>query len=408
MNKKTKDVYKKLATGELEKELKKLKEKVDNKSAKKEQYEEMQKLEKIIANKDKIKDTIEIKKELSQAARKIENVVYLRKRQEENSAKEVELDNQATELQSKKKEIADKIKSLSTSPEKNKEAIEKEKLKLSQITEELNDNNNKFMMIKSKQERLETVAENEYNKLSDEKLNELYNNIKNKENKCELALSTLLEGRDIETVQEKFKKFKNGTFDVYQGINKRTEKLKREKTEQGSEEIEIDENQEQNIERETEKALERYEEENKLKQNNKSVAITKTNEFAEKHPRIAKIINWIKGIGNKNKAKQEYDNEEKSNNSREKFAEKVKMSNKDRENGILNDKIIKDLISSKDEEFNKIFGEIVEKGIDKYQDEKSESLLQKQKEQKEEAMKRQNEKYGEDYSKNSGDEQEIG
>ena len=84
------------------------------------------------------------------------------------------------------------------------------------------------------------------------------------------------------------------------------------------------------------------------------------------------------------------------------------MSNKDRENGILNDKIIKDLISSKDEEFNKIFGEIVEKGIDKYQDEKSESLLQKQKEQKEEAMKRQNEKYGEDYSKNSGDEQEIG
>ena len=35
MNKKTKDVYKKLATGELEKELKKLKEKVDNKSAKK-------------------------------------------------------------------------------------------------------------------------------------------------------------------------------------------------------------------------------------------------------------------------------------------------------------------------------------------------------------------------------------
>lgn len=379
MRKKYEEMYNKFKNGESDKKLEELKNKIQNKVATQDEYKEVRRIEKVKGNITKVENIIKLQENLKEEANKIEKQIY-QIEQDSKLVKELdkkvkETEKELEQLEKERDLVSAKLKSASTEEKKDLT------IKLKDINSKIDNNNEKYQ--KSLQEKL-TIQNREkndkYAKMSIGELKKQYNNLKNKESKCNLAIINLLKGRDWDDIEQNMDKYQNRDFTK----KKQVKENKNTKKELTNEEIKEIEN---NLQKESEEVLK----EAKQKVNNEEEKATETSlkevsKFAQKHPRLAKIGNWLKNIVSKKTA----NNDTKATTDTKK--EETIQNNK------YEEKVMKAIINSNENDFKKQLRDISEKGYEEYAKNRAN---EKMKQAKQQAYDREKAKYGEKYAKRS-------
>lgn len=393
-----KELYEKLKDKKLDSDLKDLSLKIENKTIKKEEYDEYKRLCRIKENMHKIKNLIEFKEILNEEQREISEEIKNRKeRENQEKSSDIELE----ELE-KEQEKLNEEKSIIEKQLKNKELKEEEKTELSkkriELIKKLEENSHNYMIIKSKSNEKSSSNDNSKSKFKDMSYEELEirrDNVLNKISKVNMAASRLVEGKSWNAIEVTLDNWTWKNRKLTSKDGKIKEKINNAKAMQGNTKTDLKQGNRESSAKGNRKPENK---ENNAKGNKKSenkesekeeTSLVVTSEFDKKHPVIAKIKNFFKGIG-----KGLY------NIFYEVTEEKIKTEEKIEEN------------KKEDEDFKKYLKEIAEKGYKGIEKDKQKMQEDRERKSKEEAYKRfkeaklaaynrEAEKYGKEYANKS-------
>ena len=357
--KKWEEEYNKYQNGNMNSKKKELKNKVDSKTASREEYEELKKIVKIENNVPKVKNILELRGKLQKQSDEIKSeIAKIEDLQKANKEKE-SIEKEFSELEKEKKEIKQKQKNPDLSEEEKKGLSEK----LSKVNGKIEENNSKY--VKNQKVFLDSK---EVSKASKEELKKKSFVIGSKISKCNMVAGNLMKGLNWDAIEVKLDNWKDKKFTSKEKITDMAKEDNVGKTEEIKEaEGKIKDSEKdlsEKIINETEKMLE--------EENKEETAMTEVSEFAKKHPRLAKIGNWFKE-NVVSRLKKEEKQEPKEEN------QEPKGENQE---------------TQTDNEFKKYLKEVAEKGMDQIKKDK----LQQAKEQ---AYKRETEKFGKEYAEKS-------
>ncbi len=335
--------YNELKSGNLDQDIQQLKQKVEQKSATREEYKEYNKLLKIKDNMPKIANILEYKGKISEEITKIEKELEALKKLEyinENSEKlnntSKVIDAKMNKISEEKLNIEKQLKNTKLTKEQREELLSKNK----ELDKEMANNNQQYVKLQKILEG-KTRLENQTPSASREDLENRKNELLQKRSKCNLVGRNLVEGLSWNSIEMNLDKWKDRTFTAKKAQTKDAETV-----ETRTEETHTGEEQEENLP-------------------------AKVSVFAKIKN---KISNLVKNI--------------------------FKSRNKEKTVEIDNDEVTKPEESEKTErdDFTKYLREVAEKG---YKEVNKEEAMKKLEELKKEAYKRETEKYGEEYAKRS-------
>ena len=386
MREKYKKMYEELKSGEKDKRLEELKNKISEKTATQQEYKEAKRIEKAKENLAKVESVMKLQGKIDAEASKvigtINRINSKNKITEELDKKLVELEEELTKIEEEKSKIQEELK---TATGKDKAVLT---LKLRETNTKIGENNSKYQ--KALQDKLniqntKDVEIEKYGQMTIEELDEKQNDLRNKSARCDLVIVNLLKGRNLDDISVQLDNYQNRTFKSDEKLSNRRKARKEDKTKDAEPEISDEELNEieKGLERETKKI------ENKAR---KETALTTESEFAKKHPRLAKIGNWFKNIfSKKEKSGQTVENAPKNEPKVEKNVNK--------------DKAIEDIVNANENDFKKYLKDITKNGYDKTIEEKAMEDIERRKEKlkqaKEQAYDREVAKLGKDYAEKS-------
>lgn len=395
MRKKWEDIYNKYQNGEMDVRLEELKNKVSEKTANQEEYKEIRRIEKIKSNLKMINNIRELQNKLDEEADRLEEEII-----KGNDGKTIakldkeleKLEEELNKLNAEKEKIQEKIKA-------SKDEEEKEKLesKLKDIDKKIEQNNSKYSENRKDREELVKDNENKDDKMSLKDKKNKWNMIKNKSVKCELAMINLLNGRDWDCIEKKLDEYKDIKFTSKQKVTNVAKNIKdarnKERTSETSERTSRSEERTSGTRVRTEVSEER-------KSEVEERAMTVKSEFDEKHPILSKIKNWCVNFYKKYiDVKYEPYDDYKKRKEQELQGQKTEQTEKTKEITKKNDdRIIEDIIKSKDNQFKKYLKDYAEKGKEQLAEENRNEKIKKMKEQ---AYARESAKFGKDYAEKS-------
>lgn len=389
MREKYKKMYEELKSGEKDKRLEELKNKISEKTATQQEYKEAKRIEKAKENLAKVESVMKLQGKIDAEASKvigtINRINSKNKITEELDKKLVELEEELTKIEEEKSKIQEELK---TATGKDKAVLT---LKLRETNTKIGENNSKYQ--KALQDKLniqntKDVEIEKYGQMTIEELDEKQNDLRNKSARCDLVIVNLLKGRNLDDISVQLDNYQNRTFKSDEKLSNRIKTRREEKTKDVDPEI-SDETLteiEKGLEKETEKIVDEAK---------KETSLTTETEFAKKHPRLAKIGNWFKNMFSKKEKNVKSVTEQVKDKPEETKIEK--NTNKD--------KAIEDIVNSNENDFKKYLKDIAENGYDKTIEEKAmENMERKQeklKKAKEQAYDREVAKLGKDYAEKS-------
>ncbi len=391
-------IYGELKSGEKDKRLEELKNKINEKTATQQEYKEAKRIEKAKENLEKVESVMKLQRKVNAEILKVEGTIN---RINTNNKFSEQLDKTLIDLEEELKKIEDERRrnqeELKTATEENKATLT---AKIEEANREIEENNFKYQKaVQSKLniENTKNVELGQYGKMTIEELNEKQNDLKNKSARCDLVIVNLLKGRNLDDISVQLDNYQNRTFKCDEKLSNRRKTIKKDKVKDT--ELEMSDEKlaeiEKGLERETRKI------ENEVR---KETALTTESEFAKKHPRLAKIGNWFKNIFSKKaKSEQAVENvqEKETKIERRTKGEKETRVEKD----ANKDKVIEDIINSNENDFKKYLKDITKNGYDKTIEEKAmENIVRRQeklKQAKEQAYDREVAKLGKDYAEKS-------
>lgn len=392
MREKYKKMYEELKSGEKDKRLEELKNKIVEKTATQQEYKEAKRIEKGKENLEKVESVMKLQEKIDAEASKvigtINRINSKNKITEELDKKLVELEEELAKIEEEKSKIQEELK---TATGENKAVLT---LKLRETNTKIGENNSKYQ--KALQDKLniqntKDVEIEKYGQMTMEELDEKQNDLRNKSARCDLVIVNLLKGRNLDDISVQLDNYQKRTFKSDEKLSNRKVR-KEEKTKETSPEIPDEELEEieKGLEKETKKIV------NEAK---KETALTTEPEFAKKHPRLAKIGNWFKNIFSKKEksgqAVMENAIEKETNIEKEPKVEK----------NVNKDKAIEDIVNSNENDFKKYLKDITKNGYDKTVEEKAMEDIERRKEKlkqaKEQAYDREVAKLGKDYAEKS-------
>lgn len=386
MREKYKKMYEELKSGEKDKRLEELKNKISEKTATQQEYKEAKRIEKAKENLVKVESVMKLQEKLNAEISKVEGTINginsKNKITEELDKKLVELEEELAKIEEEKNKMQEELK---TATGENKAVLT---VKIKEENKKIEENNSKYqkaLQSKLNIENTKDVELGKYDKMTMEELDEKQNDLKNKSARCDLVIVNLLKGRNLDDISVQLDNYQNRTFKCNEKLSNRRKGRKEDKTKDTEPEISDEEltDIEKGLERETKKIE---------KKARKETALTTESEFAKKHPRLAKIGNWFKNIFSKKEK-----NGQTVKNAPEKEAKIEKNVNKD--------KAIEDIVNSNENDFKKYLKDITKNGYDKTVEEKAMEDIERRKEKlkqaKEQAYDREVAKLGKDYAEKS-------
>lgn len=366
--------YADIKAGKLDEKMSKLMEKVDDKTANREDFAEIKKISIIKKNISKIDNILEYRDLLIAKAKEIED--QIKDFKEEDGIDKIqneiiELETKMTTMQFEKQTIEEQLKDSSLEEKTRNKLVGK----LSDINTKMNENNVEFM---KKQQVLDKSKENT-NKFKDidvEALKKTKMELSQKISKCNMIANNLIQGKSWDYVEYTLDNWKNREFKSDKKIQRDAKPLNRESKEKDQKAKE-----EENV----------PEVKEDLEENTPEVGtdLEAVSEFDLKHPRLAKIKNWIKTraqvISNRVRGRKLEEIEESQEIEKPEKPQETEKSEKTEQ-------------PKKDNEFKEYIKKIAEKGIDTVEKEDKE---EKMKTYKEAAYKREKEKFGKEYAQQS-------
>ena len=374
--------------GELDKELEELKSKYDNKEIDFKKYtKEQKRFDKIKSNLTKVENLLEFRNELKNLKSEIENELVER----ENEAKKVK---DGKNIESKKQKLDQENAKLLQSIEDTKKQLknknlsdnERQKLedKLNKDNARLKENNKEYSELNAKSKNNDIQERNsELSKMSKGDLKKNYQKVCMQLSRNSFYAKRLLKGYDIENIKVEDKKidWKSRKYNIdmkkLMAKGKDAEKMKELKEVAKEEKITSKEEKTGKAEsrsedegKKIEKKIgdevntiinsEKGKEDDEIKK--EETALMEVDEFAKKHPRLAKIRNFFKNITDKFNKKDEKENpkDEKENPKDE------KENPKDEKTGNKHKDFVKSLRDIEQYEM----ADVAEKGMDAIQEER--------------------------------------
>lgn len=304
-------IYEQLRNGEVDKELESIKEKMDKKTATKEEYEKYKKMSRAKDNVRQIENVIEYKDKLEQFLEDIDNEFEIREELKGLNKEQEKLEDDLNRLQKEYDDIQKELKSNSLKNEEKNELTEK----LQKVRTSIDDNNRLFAENQKGFEKISSNRNEELEEKSDNELNSLALNVSSSISKCNMVARNLVDGNSWDAIDYKLSKWKENTKYTkrkeakseinkdkthentisYEDIISDEEKYKKYKKMREnnikSEQNDFEEEIEGKIGEEIEGEIEEEIEEEK-------------SEYESKRPMLSKIRNWFKSIVNKIKTKK--------------------------------------------------------------------------------------------------------
>lgn len=383
--------YDDFKNGKMDMKIKNLEDKVNSnpRTADAKEYEEFKKLDKVRKNIDKVTNIIELRDKIQMDLDSIKDEQARRKTLNNANKEKEQIEEKLNEIIKKRDILQKKLKSETEKRKTKKVDNDKEtpeemeaKKQLNQINVEFDKNNQQYISNQNVFLNNEKNKSPKLTKISDENLEKKAFELSTKKSKCNFVANNLMKGLTWDSIEiqldtkwkdRKFKSkdklsekiIKNDEKEVNADESKATSKEEEKKTDDSIE------NLEDKIIKETEKNIKDSE-----KPEEKALAIK--SDFAEKHPRLAKIGQWFK----------------------EKFAKEPEIE-KNIPEDKKEDKNAEDIEENRgsDNEFKEYLKEVAEKGMEELKKEKLD-------EAKRRAHERETEKFGKDYADNSYNEDE--
>lgn len=392
--------------GGLDKETEELKAKHDNKEIDIKKYlKEKNRIDKIKTNLSKVEHLVELREELKDLKNEIEKELVLRKNESQQSSQAKQINRQMDKLEQENEDLMSKIEETKRKL-KNKNLSDEDRQKLQKQLEKgeakLKDNNNKYLELNAKsRNQVKIERTDEISKMSSADLKNNYKKVCMKLSRNNFYARRLLEGYDIETVKEEDKNIdweaKKYKIDMKKLIakGKEAEKMrglrenaKEENLKPKTAEEEIGEHVQKIMEDKGETSQEIDKEE---------LSMVELSEFDKKHPRLAKIKNFVANIKNKilNKTDKEND-KENSEQIEEKQEEQQEEQQEEKQEEQTNEKTTdkhKDFVSRlKDMDKYEIF-DVAEKGMNGIKEERVNEAKKKLSENKQKSAEASKAKY---------------
>lgn len=381
--------YKKGLMGD---KLKLYKIKEESKTLQKEEYKEYKQMQKVQENLPKVENLIEFKKQIE--AMRTEIIGELSRRNDSLKLEEesVKLEEELNEIIEEKQKITEQLKNKDLS-EEDKGKLQKE---LSECENKYQDNNNKYLENSKKIQEAagkDDSKTNPWAKFSKEELSDKAVKLAIKMSVCDLYASRLMKGYEsLDKIQdvEKDIDWTNREEDYKKQLQEEVKKYKlpkeqvakMEKLKKVAKQVEK-EHKVVNKENESKQQVVKNSEAKKV-ENETEKAMVEVSEFDKKHPRLAKIKNWFKGMANKVARKEEVVEETKTTASEQKEQEEIKIEKTEsKENKFkASMKFIEEVNVS----------DIAEKGMDGVREERRANAMKTLLENKEKAEKQDSER----------------
>lgn len=384
--------YEKYKNGEMNSEIEELKQKVDDKTANKEEFNKYEKMSKVKNNLYKVDNIVEFKKILKEDLTKIQDELATREILSNANKEKEKLESEMNSMLAKKDEINKELKDKDLTDEKRAE-LNKD---LKGIDDKIGKNNENFMKNQSVFEKYNGRNENELTKLDDKELTNRGIMLSSQISKCNMAAKSLVNGLSWDSIEIKLDNWKDRKFTSKSKVaeNVRTEKDMEIDKDRIFKDIDRTLNADKYKEIYSDSEHEKAKEAEKVRTEKEELGMTEQSEFAKKHPRLAKIANWFKEktskIFNIN-TDVEVDSPKPNIDPIAKAPEAKKES-------------------KQEVDFKEYLKDIAEKGYKGVEKDnleaQSKKLEERRKQFKEEAYKREQAKFGKDYAEMSKEDSE--
>ena len=223
--------YMQYKMGTRQKEMKEIQEKLDNKTANKEDYDKLMKMKKIESNIDKVTNILELKNKLYEQIKEIEAELAKREENKEVESKQSEQDksifDEAKALQEELEKIeAEKEevkKELKEKAKNNTLTLEEKALldqKLSELDSKLEENNSKYTknaealknIKERKPESKPVMKTNKFSGISNEELDKKKFDLSSKISKCNMVAGNLMKGMNWDSIEIKLEKWQDKKY----------------------------------------------------------------------------------------------------------------------------------------------------------------------------------------------------
>ena len=349
--------------GGLDKKLEELKTKYDNKEIDIKTYmKEQKRVDKIKANLPKIEHLAELREELKDLRNEIENEVLLRAIENKKHMEMEKLDTVKDDLMLKVQETEQKLKQPGLD-DKDKKFYEVE---LTNYKRELRNNNNRYIKLSSEiKPRASQIS-----KMSEQDLKQNYRKICMKLSRNNFFAKRLIKGYNIESIKEEDKNidWSSGKYSIDMkklvAKGKEAEKMKALK--------EANKKPDKALEAQSEQDSGKAIHESGDKTDTKKDEMVVVSEFEQKHPRLAKIKNFLANIKNKiinykEELKEELKEEPKKEQKGDEV-DKIEGKEKKEEKAPVNKH--KDFVRRLKDMYGYDIAEVAEKGMDGVRDER--------------------------------------
>lgn len=339
---------------------------------------EQKRLEKIKTNLPKVEHLVELREELKDLKKEIENELILRANESEkikdaeqrkNEMENLDKENEVLmlKIEEAKKQLKDKNLS-----DQDRQKLEEE---LKKDETKLKDNNDKYFELNAKNKKqVKTERKDDISKISSEELKKNYQKVCKKLSRNNFYAKRLLKGYDIETVKEEDKNIdwesKKHEIDMKKLIAKGKEAQKMQGLIEGAKEENLqqkiaEEELGENVQKIMEDKRETFQ-----KADTKEMSMVEVSEFEQKHPRLAKIKNFLANIKNKIFDKTDKENIKENSKSVEEKQEELKEEKQEEKTEKDTKNKHKDFISRlKNMNEYEIF-DVAEKGMDGIEEER--------------------------------------
>lgn len=381
--------YEEYKSGLLDTKISELKLLVDNKTAKQEDYDELKKYGRIKENLSKVENLLEYRDKLEKFLDNVDTEINRRETLKNNDKQIKELDRKIKKLQEEYVKVEQQLKD-SNIKEEQKLKLEAKK---SELLSNINENNSNFA---KKQEELKSYlnTDSELKDKSPKQLNAVALKVSSRISKCNMAAKNLVDGKSWDFIEYRLDNWKEPTKyvskrkiakearemnkqevpnikgiesentkekdSVEENVKEMEEQLRRMENPQN--EIPKEVNEEKFTDKDIEEISEKIEED--LGEDNKP-ALT----FMDRHPRIAKILNFFRRFRNNESENEKYvreyyDRIEPQETNKD---EKPAINEKPKEEEKIEEKV-EEKISEKDlgldKDFRTQMRELAEKGME--------------------------------------------
>ena len=195
--------YESLKNGEFDDRIDELKEKVDDKTATREEFKEYEKLTKSKANIDKIENILSYKEKLEKALKEVDLEILSRKAMDDLDKEKKELEAEMEKLEAKRDEIDSKL-----SGEKSEEKRAKLEQERKDVEGQIKSNNEAFA--KNQKSFMSFAGRDAQLKDADnKKLNAMGLEISSRIKKCNMIAAALVDGKSFDTIDLKLADWKD-------------------------------------------------------------------------------------------------------------------------------------------------------------------------------------------------------